>query len=304
VFYNECESTLVKVKLIGFDSMGTRGMATVIDIDGFKIFIDPGVSYAPRRYGLPPHPVELEAFERHLDEIHREVLDSHVLVISHYHRDHYLYREGEEEYYDGKIVILKDPMNNINPSQKVRAYVLLNKMNVRERAREVLIADNQEYRFENILLKFSKPVPHGPRGTRLGYVVMTLVVHDDYRILHASDVQGPIEEDTAELILNYDPDLLIVSGPPTYFDGYKMKHEDIARGVDNLGVIAEGLRPGSTIIVDHHLLRDLEYRDKIKGVYEKARLNDVKVLTAAEYMGREIRQLEAMRKILWSGENQ
>ncbi|MEM1833555.1 MAG: hypothetical protein QXG06_04950, partial [Desulfurococcaceae archaeon] len=88
---------MVKIKLIGFDSMGTRGMATVIDIDGFKVFIDPGVNIAPRRYGLPPHPLELEALEKHLDEIHRETIDSNVLIITHYHRDHYLYREGEAE---------------------------------------------------------------------------------------------------------------------------------------------------------------------------------------------------------------
>ncbi len=295
---------MVKIKLIGFDSMGTRGMATVVDIEGFKIFIDPGVSYAPRRYGLPPHPLEEEALAKHLDEIHREALDSHVFIISHYHRDHYLYREGEEEFYRGKIVFLKDPVNNINYSQKVRAYILLNKMGVKDLAKNIEVADNKTYNVENVTISFSKPVPHGPRGSKLGYVIMTMIEHEGYRILHASDVQGPIDDEALEIILSFKPNLLIISGPPTYFEGFKMSSKDIAKGLHNMSLIVEGLRPGSTVVVDHHILRDLGFKDRLEEVYIKGAENDVKVLTAAEYMGVEIRQLEALRKQLWQRENQ
>ncbi|RLG88298.1 MAG: hypothetical protein DRO16_05215, partial [Thermoprotei archaeon] len=125
-----------RIKLVGFDSMGTRGMATIIDTGTYKIVIDPGVSIAPRRYGLPPHDIELDHLEKYLSTIREELLDADIAVITHYHRDHYLYRKGEEIYYKDKVIFLKDPVRNINPSQKIRSYVLLNKMNVKNLARK------------------------------------------------------------------------------------------------------------------------------------------------------------------------
>lgn len=295
---------MIKIKLLGFDSMGTRGMATVLDIEGFKIFIDPGVSYAPKRYGLPPHPLEIEAFNYFLEEIHDEAIDAHVFIISHYHRDHYLYREGEKEFYRGKTVFLKDPLNNINYNQKIRAYILLNKINIRDIVEKIEVADNKIFSLERINIRFSKPVPHGPPNSRLGYVIMTLIEYEDYKILHASDVQGPIDHEALNIILSYNPDLLIISGPPTYFEGFKMSSRDILKGLKNLSLIIEKLKPSSTVIVDHHILRDLNYKEHLREIYRKSIENNIKILTAAEYMGLEIRQLEALRKQLWERENQ
>ncbi len=290
---------MIKVKLIGFDSMGTRGMATVIDIDGYKIFIDPGVSIAPRRYGLPPHPLELEYLDKYLSNIYEEIYDSHIVVISHYHRDHYLYRDGEAEYYRDKILLIKDPIHNINYSQKIRAYRLLKKQGVENIANKIVIADNNIYETENIEIVFSEPVPHGPDNTRLGYVVMTLIKYNDYKILHASDVQGPISHKTLNIILEYRPDLLIISGPPTYFEGYRIEKEVIETGLKNLETIVDKSEENSIIIVDHHLLRDISYRERLSKIYMKSYKRKIKLLTAAEYMGMEIKQLEALRRELW-----
>jgi len=289
-----------KIKLIGFDSMGTRGMATVIDTGTYKIFIDPGVSFAPRRYGLPPHPVELERLEKHLAIIRDEIIDSDIIIISHYHRDHYLYRDGEEEFYKGKILYIKHPEQMINHSQKIRAYVLLKKMGVLDLAKKIVYCDGKTYSLENgVRLVFSPPVPHGPDGTRLGWVIMTLVDIDGFRILHASDVQGPISDVPLEWILEKRPDILIISGPPTYFEGRKMKKEDVEKGLYNLMRIAGNSNGPKKIIVDHHLLRDLDYRDRIMDIIEVAAIRNAEVLTAAEFMGQPIEQLEARRKELW-----
>ncbi len=279
--------------------MGSRGMATVVDTGSYKIFIDPGVSYAPRRYGLPPHELELERFNKHLEMIHYEVGDSDILIISHYHRDHYLYREGEEQYYRGKIVYLKDPENNINHSQRVRAYVLLNKMGIRDLVRELHIADGSSYVVDkDVRLVFSKPVPHGEEGTPLGYVIMTLLDIGGYRVVHASDVQGPISRETLDIILGWRPNLLIISGPPTYFEGYRVRGEVIDKAISNLLEIIR-VDELETIILDHHLLRDLEFRSRLSRVYLEALIYGKNVLTAAEYMGMEIDQLEARRRELW-----
>ncbi len=292
-----------RIRLIGFDSMGTRGMATVVDTGSYKVFIDPGVSIAPRRYGLPPHPLELELLEKHLGIIHEEVLDSDVLVISHYHRDHYLYRPGEEEYYRGKLLLVKDPRRMINRSQAIRSYILFKKMNVEGLAREIKIADNMEYYIDkDTRIIFSPPFPHGPEGTRLGYVIITTIEIDGHRLMHASDVQGPISNRVRDYILTIRPNLLIISGPPTYFEGFKMSPDSIRNGLNNLRIIIGSLDSGSTIIVDHHLLRDLNYKDKIIGALSEAKKKNINVLTAAEYMGYKPNQLEALRKKLWGRE--
>ncbi len=296
--------SLSRVKLIGFDSMGTRSMATVIETDSYKIFIDPGVSYAPYRYGLPPHPVELSTLEKHLNTIYSEMIDTDIVIISHYHRDHYLYRNIEIDYYRNKILFIKDPLNSINHSQRIRAYVLLNKNNVKNIVKELHIADYSKHNLGDIEISFSPPVPHGIENSRLGYVVMTFVKTRDFSLLHASDVQGPIEDKTTDIILRYNPDILIISGIPTYFEGYRFKKEDLEKGLNNLEYIVKNLKPYSTVIVDHHLLRDLDYKSKISRVLEKGLENNIKVLTAAEYMGYKVKPLEAMRKILWRGGNQ
>ena len=46
-------------------------------------------------------------------------------------------------------------------------------------------------------------------------------------------------------------------------------------------------------------MRDLKYMERIAEVYEYAAEKDVKVITAAEYLGRDIDILEARRKELF-----
>ncbi|MFP3144736.1 MAG: hypothetical protein RXQ93_06960, partial [Caldisphaera sp.] len=54
-----------------------------------------------------------------------------------------------------------------------------------------------------------------------------------------------------------------------------------------------------TIVVDHHLLRDLAYRERLAPHTQAAEEEGVRLLTAAEFMGVEVNQLEARRKELW-----
>jgi len=51
--------------------------------------------------------------------------------------------------------------------------------------------------------------------------------------------------------------------------------------------------------LDHHLLRDLEYRKKFHEVYEAG---GDRIKTFAEYLGMENNLLEARRKELWERE--
>ena len=52
-------------------------------------------------------------------------------------------------------------------------------------------------------------------------------------------------------------------------------------------------------ILEHHILRDKDWREKTKDVFEKARECGHKILTAAEFLGQKNVFLEAVRKRLF-----
>ncbi len=293
----------MKLKLIAFDSMGVRSMATVVETTNAKIFIDPGAALAPRRYGLPPHPLEYEKLNELLDNIRKELEDTDIVIISHYHYDHYLREPEDAELYRGKILLVKNPIESINTSQKIRAHRLFKKNRVEEIARKIIVADGVEYRIGSTIIRFSPPLPHGVEGTPLGYVLMVLVEEEGYRILHTSDVQGPMHDRSLELILEWSPNKIILCGPPTYFEGYKVPIEWVRKGLGNM-VKLLSIKSLETLIVDHHLLRDIDYMEKIDELVRLSKAVGVRVLSAAEYMGLEVNQLEARRKELWGRESE
>ena len=283
--------------MVAADSLGVRSMATLVEVGGLRIFIDPGASLAPRRYGLPPHPVELEALEEALKEIVRVMDSVDVVVITHYHYDHYLYRQEQVDAYNDKILVVKHPTEMINHSQMMRARRLLRQLGVESRARSIHYADGRVYDLGDVVLEFSRPVPHGPEGTRLGYLVMVRVYDrlSGECFVHASDVQGPMEESTLSLIVSWRPSVVFISGPPTYFAGYKVPAEDVERGVECLKKLAS---TGALVIADHHLARDREYLSMLR---ELRRETGGRLVSAAEFMGVEPRLLESMRRELWRG---
>jgi predicted metallo-beta-lactamase superfamily hydrolase len=292
----------MRVELLGFDSMGTRGMAVFLEVNGTTIFIDPGANLAPRRHGLPPHRLELEALDRTLGRIHELMGEAEHVVISHYHRDHFLYRRGEEDYYNGKNVYAKDYTRDINFSQRSRAYNLFVTRGVSEMVRKLEFADNRSFKInEDLSIEFSPPLPHGPEGTRLGFILYTVVKTSELTLVHASDAQGPISRRGVDFIKNVRPSILIISGPPTYLSQSEVEENSIEEGIRNLAEIAKSMPDSSTIIVDHHLLRDLNYKQVLRVVEEAASSSGrrVRVVTAAEYMNQPVNQLEARRRELW-----
>ena len=289
----------MKIRVLASESMGVRSLATVVEVHGYKICIDPGASLAPRRYGLPPHSIELEELGKRLNTIRNEVRSCDIIIITHYHRDHYLYRDDEIELYNDKILFIKDPRRNINFSQRLRAHNLLVKHGVEKKANTVFYADGKTYDIEGVKLFFSKPVPHGAEGTKLGYVLMVLIDDGEDTMAFASDVQGPISGEAYRILSSWKPESLVISGPPTYFAGFKVPSEVVDKGLNNLRKLAE-IDKIPLIIADHHLLRDINYYDKIKHMVEASKSLGNNMLTAAEYMGEEIRQLEAFRKQLYS----
>ncbi len=119
------------------------------------------------------------------------------------------------------------------------------------------------------------------------------------KFLHTSDVEGPSLEEQIRFILEEKPDILFVDGHMTYMLGYRYSFKSLEISNNNLikAMRETGLQ---TLVLDHHFLRDLNYKIRIKPVYEAAEKYDVKVLTGAEFCGRKIEMLEALRKELYA----
>jgi len=267
--------------------MGVRSMATLVEVDGGKIFIDASAALGPSRYGLPPHPLEMEALEKAKERIRELAKECETFVITHYHYDHY---DPDERFYEGKRIFAKDIRENINRSQRERGSHFLEEFG--EKA-EIIYCDGDIYEAGGAELKFSPPFPHGPEGVKLGYVLM-VSVEEKEKILFASDVQGPVYEKARDYIVDEMPDILIMDGPPSYFLGWKFSQANLKKAESNLMEIME--KTDCRLILDHHLLRDLKYRQRMKSLYE---IYGDRISTFAEWNGMENNLLEARRKELW-----
>ena len=134
--------------------------------------------------------------------------------------------------------------------------------------------------------------------SKLGYVTEVLI-DDGYRFVYTSDVEGPSLKEQAEFILRSKPNLLVLDGPLSYMLGYRYSLQALAASVKNMVRIIQD-SPLDGFIIDHHLLRDLKWRERLTEVFEAAEKGGSKVQTAADFAGRKVQLLEARRKELYS----
>jgi predicted metallo-beta-lactamase superfamily hydrolase len=276
------------IKTIASDSLGVRSMATYVETKDCKILIDPSAALGPNRYSLPPHQKELEALYTIKNKIAETAEKCNILTISHYHYDHY---DPNEVFYKGKKVFAKDISKNINKSQKQRGTEF--KENI-ENMCELIYSDDTKHTFGDTTITFSPPFFHGPENVRLGYVIMTTIDDKKQKILHASDVQGPVTKNATDYIIKQNPDVLIMDGPATIFLGWKFSLQNLQDASDNIVKILKETK--CEIMLDHHLLRDLKYKEVYPEPYK---IGKNRVKTFAEYLGKENNTLEAHRKELW-----
>lgn len=264
-------------------------MATVLRTRDVSIFIDPSAALAPSRFGLPPHQLELESLDEHTSKIESELRDSDVVVVTHYHYDHHDpgFRIPVTRY-SSKLVLVKDPTRNINVSQRIRASRFLKRL--RAVGARIQVADGQTLRIGGTMIVFSTPVPHG-NSTKLGFVIMLRVEEEGEVVSYSSDVEGPLEEYAVGFMCGSR--VAVVDGPPVYLVGRAYTQEDVSRARENLASLA---RCVETLIIDHHLMRDLDYREFMREVSE---LSGRRPTSAAEFLGRSPNLLEARRRELY-----
>jgi predicted metallo-beta-lactamase superfamily hydrolase len=282
----------MKIIPLAFDSLGTRGMATFLDLSK-KILIDPSAALAPSRYNLPPHPKELARKEEQWRMIIEFAKQTDIIIITHYHYDHH--NPDMPEIYQNKIVIIKNPRENINESQRERASLFLHRIN--RLAKEILIGDGCTFKFDGVEIVCSKPVCHGV-SNKLGMVIEVAVKEGTEKFLFSSDVQGMPLDEQVIFVLQQNPDIIFMDGPMTYMLNYRYRPEDLAHSLKNiLRVINE--TKVTKFIIDHHLTRDLNYQKHLEEIFGP-NLGNTEILTAAEFLGKENDLLEARRKELYS----
>jgi len=289
------------------ESLGVRSMCTYVETPDVKILLDAGVSLGPSRFGLPPHPEEFKAIDLCRRKIAEAAEKAEIATLSHYHFDHHTpsyedwlcnWTEATEtarQIYEEKTILIKNPREKINFSQRRRGWMF--QKTGGKYAEKLEVADGNSFIFgKSTKTKFSEPVFHGSENSVLGWVLMTTIQYQDEKFLFAPDVQGPMCSYTLELILREKPQILMIGGPPLYLAGFRVTEEEIQKGLKNLEKIVETV---PLTILEHHILRDKDWREKTKDVFEKARECGHKILTAAEFLGQKNVFLEAVRKRLF-----
>jgi len=298
----------IRLVPLAAESLGVRSMCTYVETPDVKMLLDAGVSLGPSRFGLPPHPEEFKAIDLCRKRITEAAEKAEIITLSHYHFDHHTpsyedwlcnwteARETARRIYEGKIVLMKNPKEKINYSQRRRGWMF--RKTGGKFAEKLEVVDGKSFIFgTSTKVKFSEPVFHGSENSFLGWVLMTTIQYQEEKFMFAPDVQGPMRPRTLELILREKPQITMIGGPPLYLSGFRVKEENLQKGLKNLEKIAETV---PLTILEHHILRDKDWREKTKDIFDKANEYGHKILTAAEFLGENNVFLEAVRKRLFT----
>ena len=293
----------IEIEPLAAESMGVRSMCLRLSTPDVSMVLDPSAALS-MRYGLEPHPAEYRRLETSLQSIFVAARKADVISISHYHYDHvrpgftnfrynFSSREELQRMFEGKTVLAKDNRENINASQRRRGFYF--QKDVGDIVDEIRWADGQSYSFGQTTVSYSRPLPHGPSASELGYVIATRVAHGDRQVLFVPDVQGPVDRESLSYCISVKPDIALVGGPPLYLDRFEESHRQAA--LYSLAVMAP-LFP--LLVVDHHLMRSSEWHAWLSPVMNAATRAGNKVMTMGELAGVEVSCLEANRESMYS----
>jgi len=294
----------IQIEPVAAESFGVRSMCVYVETGDISLVIDPGCSLGPRMR-LDPHPKEYLALHQANQRLVAACQKADLLTISHYHYDHlkpsftdYHFilsnMELAERLYTDKTILAKDFREHINASQRQRGY-FFNRF-AKKYAKELIWADGQRFEFGNTIIQISNPLPHGENDSKQGFTVSCAVQYEDEIFLHA-EVQGPIEAETLRYFLAQNPTVIYVGGPPLYLSGFRISETTLMQAKTNLLELAKNV---SSIIIDHHLLRDLHWSEWLEPIYDAAKTSNHWIGTAADFSKKPTEILEAIRKNLYT----
>src|SRR4030042_2142645 len=161
----------IKVTPLAAESFGVRSMCTFVEPPDVRVLLDAGISLCPNRFGLPPHPAEFKTIAELRARIAEAADKAEVVTISHYHFEQHTpsfedwvvnWTEANEtarQIYQEKTVLMKNPKEKINASQRQRACIF--QKTGGKHAEKLEAADDKAVAFgEDTLFSFSAPVFH------------------------------------------------------------------------------------------------------------------------------------------------
>jgi hypothetical protein len=278
------------LEIIGTESLGVRGLSCRVTLPGRSIVIDPGVSLGFRRYGLLPHPIQIAVGIKVRNQICHALTTATDVVFSHFHGDHVplldanpyqlSFQDLPSSFPDLRCWSKSD--DDLSDGMRTRFHHLANLMGT-----NMQIAES----YSEGPLSFSRAGPHGNPDSNMGTVMMTRIKMNRRIFLHASDIQL-LDDSTIQLIIEWQPDILLASGPPLYLN--RLSSFDKTRAWANGLRLARNIK---AVILDHHLMRGKKgaiWLDKLSMKAGK------KIYCAADFMGQPRQLLEANRIHLYT----
>lgn len=269
----------VTMHCVAFDSLGVKGMCTRIETPDVVVTIDPGVSAQTAEFPLPEQERQ-KLLSDYTQLVRESCARSPVLVISHYHLDHFI-DARDPGVYSGKIIFAKS-LHDLPQKQKETArrfFKIIDGL-----PKEVIWADGRRFKFKKTEIGFSSPIWHGKADAEPGRVIMTEVKRGKECILISSDVAGPIEPEVSEAVWRIRPRVAVIDGYPSFLQSAPTGDIDLLKSIINLCRILS-LPELKTLILDHHSARDYRYPAFYKLLYQKVQKLKKNFGTVAELAG-------------------
>lgn len=148
---------------------------------------------------------------------------------------------------------------------------------------DIYFADGRRFTVGNTIIRFTKPLFHGIEYSKTGWIIAVIIEKGDEKFLYTSDIQGPTVEDYAQWIIQENPDFLMMDGPATYLLGYMLNNFNMNRSIKNAVRIIEEA-DFETLLYDHHITREKNFREKTEHIWHSAEEFDGNVLTFRDYI--------------------
>ena len=284
----------LKITPLAAESMGIRSMATFVESKKIRLLIDPGACVTDQRFDLPPHPLETWRLEKLHDRIQSFFKSAQAIIITCFHDDHIT--ESFASLYKGKILFIQNPNNHITADCRKKAFRFLNR--VKGLPLDIIYMDNRAFELGDLCIHFSKPNACGHEDKK-GTCIPLAVTWKDDSFVYSSHIAGAFNKKGLSWIISKRPTFLYLDGP-----GTAMKSRDRSALPHFFNFMKQLLNeaPPKILLLDHHVLRDVNWRKNMEPLYKMAADQKVKLQTAAEYRGETMDLLEARRKQLYANE--
>jgi len=280
-----------RLKVLGAETLGVRGLACLVSVRGREVLVDPGVALGFSRHGLHPHPIQAAFAEAVKAAIRRAWGVVSDVVVTHLHGDHLPLRDANP------FQLSLDSLNGVRGSAPT-LWVGASSLSRREEGRlEELV---KVFRRGNLvggetespdgLIGLAGPYNHGLIGGSKVFIVR--VGWPGECVAHLSDTQLLVEE-VIDKVREWGPRVIVTDGPPTYRLFGNTKEAALRRAE---GVLRRLAGFADYVVVDHHVARSvggLEWLDRMRREIGE------RVMCAADYEGLPRLPLEAWRKELY-----